>query len=334
MCTGIHIKAKNGAIFYGRTLEFGRELQSNILMIPRKYDFIGSVPYNVQGLRWTSRYAIIGANLLGLNHIADGINEKGLAGGLFYFPGFAEYQKEGTLPALAPWELLTYLLSTCMTIQEVKEAVTKIVVASTVYEPWKMVPPIHYILHDAQGYSCVIEYIKGNLKLRDNPLGVFTNSPNFDWHLTNLRNYCHLSTLNDAEKNLDGVSLTPFGQGSGFIGLPGDFMPSSRFVRAVFLSKSLIDIENGDDARLALFHVLNLFNIPKGAVAQQEGNSVYYDYTQWTSGVDLTNKRYYWHTYNNPQLCMVDLTRMNMDGSNPVVIQMKQVEQIVDKTIL
>ena len=34
------------------------------------------------GLPWTSRYAVAGLNALGLDMVVDGMNEKGLAGGL------------------------------------------------------------------------------------------------------------------------------------------------------------------------------------------------------------------------------------------------------------
>jgi len=42
-----------------------------------------------KGLAYTTRYAIVGANALGLPVILDGINDQGLSVGLFYFPGVA-----------------------------------------------------------------------------------------------------------------------------------------------------------------------------------------------------------------------------------------------------
>lgn len=41
---------------------------------------------------------------------------------------------------------------------------------------------------DKSGKSIVIEPVGGELKIYDAPLGVMTNSPPFDWHMTNLRN--------------------------------------------------------------------------------------------------------------------------------------------------
>ena len=37
------------------------------------------------------------------------------------------------------------------------------------------------------------EYVDGELNVHDNPLGVITNAPTFDWHLTNLKGYVNLS---------------------------------------------------------------------------------------------------------------------------------------------
>jgi choloylglycine hydrolase len=58
-----------------------------------------------------------------------------------------------------------------------------------------------------------------------------TNSPS---QRLNLRNYANLKPLGaHANRNINGVSLAPFGAGSGMLGLPGDFTPPSRFIRAV-----------------------------------------------------------------------------------------------------
>lgn len=336
MCTGVRIKAKNGAVFYGRTLEFGSDVQSNILMIPRGMRMQGTALDNQKGLAWQTNYAVVGANMLDLVQIADGVNEKGLAAGLFYFPDYAEYQMvsaQESASTLAPWELVTWILTSFSTVDEVKNALPKIKVGNVLFGPWHMVPPVHAIVHDPAGNSLVIEYIDGQLHLRDNPLGVITNSPSFDWHVTNLRNYVNLSVINVPKIQLKDIVLKPFGQGSGLFGIPGDFTPPSRFVRAVAFSQSSRPSNDENDARSAVFHILNLFNIPLGAVGEKEDHTTSYDYTQWTSGCDLKNKRYYWHTYNNPQIRVVDLMQMPITSDKPVLIKMEEGEKIVNKTV-
>ena len=103
---------------------------------------------------------MVGANALDLIQIIDGVNEAGLAGGLFYFPGYAHYQQvtqQEIGQSLAPWELMTWLLTSFATVAEVKKALATIKVTSTEFGPWGMVLPIHAIVHDGKE-SLVIEY--------------------------------------------------------------------------------------------------------------------------------------------------------------------------------
>ena len=65
----------------------------------------------------------------------------------------------------------------------------------------------------------VVEVVGGAIKVHDAPLGVITNSPAYDWHMTNLRNYVNLSVQNPAPITIEGVELTKMGQGPGMLGL-------------------------------------------------------------------------------------------------------------------
>ena len=110
---------------------------------------------------------------------------------------------------------------------------------------------MHFVVHDRSGKSVVIEPTDKTLKIFDNPLGVMTNSPTFDWHMTNLRNYINLTVTNVPPIDLGGVTLAQFGQGSGLRGLPGDFTPPSRFVRAVAFSQSALQADTATQSILA-----------------------------------------------------------------------------------
>ena len=119
----------------------------------------------------------------------------------------------------------------------------------------------------------MIEYVDGELHTYDNPIGVITNSPTFDWQQTNLRNYINLSTVNASPLTIDGVTLAPFGQGSGMMGLPGDFTPPSRFVRAVALSQDAVPGQDAEATVKVAFHILDSFDIPLGAVRPPAGSN-------------------------------------------------------------
>ena len=161
----------------------------------------------------------------------------------------------------------------------------------------------------------------------DNSLGTITNAPNFDWHLTNLNNYITLSPTNSEPKKLAGVTLTPLGQGSGLLGLPGDFTSPSRFVRATFFSRALEKSTTEHEAVDGAFHILNLFNIPRGVIGDRDKN-VDSDYTQWTTACDLYNKRYYWNTYDNSQLYGVSLMEADLMAQKILTIPMSYPKQI------
>lgn len=173
--------------------------------------------------------------------------------------------------------------------------------------------PFHYVIYDKNGRSLVIEPIDGKLVTYDNPIGVFTNSPSFDWHMTNLRNFINLTPLNAPTLKIEGIELAPFGQGSGMVGMPGDFTPPSRFVRAAIYSITANPSDTSDEAVFQAFHILNQFDIPVGAVRAKEGNTVYFDYTLVTSVKDPQSLKYYFKTYDDQQIRVVDLKKFNLD---------------------
>ena len=337
-CTGIRLKAEDGTIVHARTLEFAVDLQSDVIMVPRGYSRIGTAPDGKKGLTWKSKYASLGANGVGLPYIFDGLNERGLAVGTFYFPGTAGYMEFKPADAgktIAPWEVGSWILENFATVEEVKAGAGKVVVPNVVLKAWGFAPPVHYVVHDASGKSIVLEYVNGKLNIHNNPLGVMANSPSFDWHMTNLRNYVNFSLTNLPPVQLGTVKLTPFGQGSGMLGLPGDFTPPSRFVRAVAFSQSVLPSKTGEEAVLQAFHILNNFDIPKGAARDEkkdEHGNILADYTTWTSANDLKRKRFYFRTYDDSQIRMVDLTKMNLDAQEIVTISMKGKEVVKELT--
>ena len=121
-----------------------------------------------------------------------------------------------------------------------REAVKNIVIVPTpapgLGSPQGAVAGAHFFLQDKSGKSLVVEPVDGTLKVHDAPLGVMTNAPTYDWHMTNLANYVNLSVKDIDQTKVGGVTVPAFGAGTGLLGLPGDFTPPSRFVRAVGLS--------------------------------------------------------------------------------------------------
>jgi len=340
-CTGIMLKTKDGKTVSGRTLEFGVEVSTSLIAVPMNYQFVGKTD-NGGGLKYKSKYAMAGIITYTDMNIADGMNSAGLSCGAFYFPTIAEYTpltKENQSKALSPVDFNNWILAQFATVDEVRKAIEneKVVIVPTVLDGWgAAAPPFHYVVYDKSGKSIVIEPIKGNLVVYDNPIGVMTNSPSFDWHMTNLRNYTNLKTENANSMTINGVTFKQLGQGTGMNGIPGDFTPPSRFVRATAFSVTALPAETTFDAIKDVFHILNNFDIPKGFSREVVKGEIYADYTQLTCARDPQTLKYYYKTYNNQTVKEFDLNSFDSNSKEILVLNTdasKQVFENVNKKL-
>ena len=332
-CTGIALTAKDGGVIAARTLEFGIDPKSEVMVVPAGTAITGTLPDGGKGISYVTKYGVVGANGFGQPVILDGINEAGLYVGLFYFPGYANYAdatKDNAPRTMGPHEYGLWLLGNFASVDEVVANFDKVVLAPVVVPALGEVAPVHFVVHDRTGKSVVIEPVDKVLKLHENPLGVMTNSPTFDWHKTNLRNYVNFSVTNVPPIALRDIKLGQFGEGSGMHGLPGDFTPPSRFVRAVAFSQAAIASDTAQQSVLQAFHILNNFDIPLGSVRQITGGTTIAEFTAWTSVSDLKNLRWHFRTYSDQSIRSIDmraaLTAANgkvrtisMDSQQPVV---------------
>jgi choloylglycine hydrolase len=120
--------------------------------------------------------------------------------------------------------------------------------------------------------------------------------------------------MNVSPISIDGIVLPPFGQGSGMVGLPGDFTPPSRFVRAAIFSSSAVPSKTSEQSILQLFHILNHFDIPMGVTRQLENGEVNYDYTLVTCARDPQTLKYYFKTYEDQTIRMIDLKKFDWNA--------------------
>jgi choloylglycine hydrolase len=320
-CTGIRLTAKDGSVVVARTLEFGADLQSKVGVFPAGSTITGALPNNATGISFTTKYGIVGANAFGLAAVVDGINDQGLYVGEFFFPGFAGYTDvtaENASRAMAGYQYSMWILGNFASVADVKAAYDRVVLAPTVVPELGMAPPVHFRIVDKTGAAVVVEPIAGKLVIYDDPLGVITNSPTFDWHITNLSNYVGLSPNNRQSISVGGVTLNSFGQGSGFYGLPGDFTPPSRFVRAVAYEAAAVQPATAADAVQQVFHILNNFDIPVGAVRDEVQGKTIDEWTLWTSAEDLTNLQFYYRTFTDQSLRGVDVRKALQSAGSTV----------------
>ena len=76
---------------------------------------------------------------------------------------------------------------------------------------------------------------------------------------------------------------------------------------------------------------MNNFDIPLGSVRDKSGDVVHVDYTVWTSVADLKNDRWYFRTYNDQAIRMVDLHKAVAAAGDKVrFIPMNSEQAIID----
>ena len=324
-CTGISLRTQNGDLVQGRTIEFGKSnINGKIVISPRGREFKAlTTEGKINGLKWKAKYGFVGASVVVDQFIGEGINEKGLNAGLFYFPHYgslAEHEKSKANISIADMELVTWILSNFETVDEVKEEIKKIKVVNIGYDDkGKPLPTAHWRIGDVKGNNIVLEIVNnGEIKIYDNKVGVLTNSPDYEWHIKNLNNYINIYSGNANSFNVNGEELFSFGAGTGALGLPGDITPPSRFIRAFFYVNTIGEVENTKLAVNKAFHILNNFDIPieiefpkeyKGNIPKDVISA-----TQWTAVSDLSNREFYYKTMDNSQIRKIDLKKIDFSS--------------------
>lgn len=337
-CTAFQLQSEDGAHIYYRSMEFGFPLKSDLLIVPRGTEYIGAAPGNKPGLRWKVTYGYVGMNQQIMpTLVSDGMNEKGLVVGCLYLPGFAQFETpdpKKTEKTLGSSELCSFLLGTCATVSEVKEMLPKILVAEEpVNGMQNFVLPLHYYICDQTSEVLIVEYVNGQRHMYDNQSGVLTNSPPLDWHLSNLPNYTNLSPVNAPAIDFGNWKVENPSQGTGLLGIPGDYTAPSRFVRAAFFSKWAALQKTALEAVCLGFHILNAFDIFEGIIRERDKakklleippNEPILDITQWVIVHDRTNLKTYFRNYDSLSIQMVDLKKINFGESGFKKAEMKK----------
>lgn len=310
-CTGIKVQATDGSVTFARTMEFGSPLKSNILLVPKGQKWSGNTPET--GYAWENNYAFLGPNAFDQNMFVEGMNEKGLYIGAFWFPEnakYPEFTKSEASKSVAPEMISALILGTCATIEDVRNKLQEIKIVNVEYKPLKMVLPLHWIVLDQKGNAIVIEPLSKEARpeVMENKVGVFTNSPQFTWHLQNLSTYVNLTPVNVESQKINGLTVEGTGEGSGMLGLPGDLTPPSRFIRAALYSNAAEKVADADAAVNQAMMLINNISIAKGLAVAPKTDAVA-DYTQWTMVYDFKALKCYFRTYNNQNFNIVDLKK-------------------------
>lgn len=325
-CTNFMLKSQDGTVMVTRTLEFGPSLHSQVVTSPRGRAFASPAPDGGKGLSWISKYGYVYINFFGKDQAVDGMNEKGLSIGYLYLPAITQYPtvpKDKERKALSYLNVGDWILGNFSSVQDVKKAIKKQAIFANKenFGSYKnVIFPLHLVVTDKTGKSITVEFTHGKINVYNNKNGVLTNTPSYPWQVINQYNYANLSpnTPNFNTYKVDGVSYAGTGQGSGAVGLPGDYSPPSRFTKMSFLTKYAAPPKNAVELLNISQHIINTVDIPKGIVRGIKGDNVPDDITQWTVFKDLKNNKLYFHSYENSALKEVDLNKLNLSKGAPV----------------
>lgn len=297
MCTAIHF-----GNFFGRNLDLDFSYGEQILITPKNF----SLTFRTMPTL-SCHLAILGTGIAidGYPLYFDAMNEAGLCCAGLNFPENAHYFPlcHGA-DNLAPFELIPYILAKCESVLSAKNLLSRINIADISFSQKYPNSPLHWMIADKEK-SIVLEQTKNGLKIYDNPVGILTNSPDFDFHITNLSNYLNITSKEPENRFSDKIPLLPYSRGMGGMGLPGDLSSASRFVRGAF---TLLNSLERDISQF--FHILENVAQPKGAVCVGKA----FEYTIYSSCCDMKNLIYYYTTYENPTPSAVHLNEENTDA--------------------
>lgn len=271
----------------GRSLDWKTPIPTNLYVYPRGMAKEGN---NLSGsVKWTSKYGAIYAVSYD-GGVTEGMNEMGLAvHGLFCVGTIYVNDSTSGRPPMSLAMFPAWILDLCANTHEAIDLLKNqdFTISGATFDGGT-VSALHWSITDATGYSAIVEFDHGDLKIyQGQDIPVLTNDPTFP----------QMNAINDYWVKKGGTHT-----------LPGTVSSPDRFVRASFFDKS---VEKTGDAQLGMSICRSiLFNV-----------SVPYTYTvgdanvsstQWRTFANLRDRLYYFDLVTNPGIYYVDLKKCDL----------------------
>lgn len=323
MCTSIAMLTKD--FYFGRNMDINYEFGESVAITPRNYPFSFRRAGNMN-----RHYAFIGMASVqgGFPLYAEAVNEKGLGMAGLYFEGNAYYpaNEAAGKSNISPFELIPWILGKCSSVDEAKKLLGDTHIISIPFSKSIPLAPLHWHIAD-KNRSIVLESVKDGMKIYDNPVGVMTNNPPFSYHLENLGNYMNLTVGPPSNVFSSKAEIKPYGNGLGSFGLPGDYSPASRLVKAAYLNLNSVCGNTKDEYSSVsqYFHMLDSVSLPRGAVELCRDE---YNITTYSCCMNADKGIFYYKTYYNNQITAVDMKRENLNASDVMEFPLIKTQQI------
>lgn len=348
-CTNVFVYS-TPYVAVARTMDFGYNMGNKMGFSPAGSQNVSNINMvldkSAKQAVWNTKYPYIGQTAFGTYIIVDGINSAGVYAGFLYLPSitkYPEYNPSDDRPSLGVFDSANYILATSATIEEAIENLKNVqfvINAAPVNVGGGKIEhlpfPAHLIARDKKGSSLLIEWIDGNVKtyyhasnstqtvemtnfknevIHENfNMSTVTNAPEYSWHIKNTRKYDKLYNGN-SDYNVDGVYMN----GSGYVGIPGDYTPPSRLARVYTMAKFAPKPNSAAEAEASAFGLLNTV-ITTPAYAP--------DATLWISVANLQNSTYFWQplisisTKNN----MTKVAPYTISSAKPIRFDLNQMK--------
>lgn len=359
MCTAVTYRTEDH--YFGRTLDYTCSYGETVTVTPRRFPF----HFRLAGSMET-HFAMIGTAFVteGQPLYYDATNEKGLSMAGLNFPGNGFYpaasghavcgngagEGEGSKVEIASFEIIPWILGQCTTAAQARTLLKRCRIVNLAFQDSLPPASLHWTIADRDS-AITVESMRDGMHIYENPIGILTNNPPFDYQMMHLNQYLSLTPEVPVNRFCSRLDLQPQSQGVGAFGLPGDASSQSRFVRAAFTKLNAVSGPSEMDSVSQFFHILEAVSVPRGTVRLREeiqtdeeqahaaphGTKLHengrdgdgrkrkdddvipqrerlsYDTTIYSSCCNTDKGIYYYRTYENSQISGVALHRTELD---------------------
>jgi penicillin V acylase-like amidase (Ntn superfamily) len=301
-CTRIFSNDEGGPMLVARSMDWATTTEPVITVFPRGLVRNGGNAGSMTVVtdnpaHWTSQYGSVVTTIYGIG-TADGVNERGLAAHMLYFPPADYGARDTAKPGVQAAMWAQYALDNAATVEEALAKLAAIQIVKVVIEVHgqKQTGTVHVALEDASGDSAILEFIDGKLVVHHGrEFRVMTNAPEYD-------------------KQLELLGAKDFANPTMETQVPGNVNPRDRFQRASYFLSVLTKPKTERAAIAGMFGLIRNVSIPFGAPV----NGSTFD-TEYRTVSDLTAKRYFFELTTAPNVIWTNLTKVNFSEGAPVL---------------
>lgn len=336
MCTTLGYSDTKGNHYHGRTLELDIEEVYAIVYVPVGTPFESKAEGH-DPVKYEAKYPFIAVGAPDRMptqaepltpsdvKVVEGMNLEGVTCSMLSYPtvgGPAEAAAK-TKEFIDATDVGSWVLANFASVAEVKTALeTETIFLTKIAMVGDAPLPFHFNIRDKSGKAVVLEFHNGALNVIDNPVGVMTNGPQLQWHLTNLGNYTQLTNVDASTATFNGFDVHQPDSGIATWGIPSSNTSAGRFVKAVYYSNFTEKEDDPDLSLVTLSRVMNNFDRPRGATidpgqksnfpgTQINADAPLSEYTSWTTLADLERGKWLLRTYDSFNYTEFDLKELS-----------------------